>query len=293
MPLYHPRNLYRGVNAHFQSYCQAESDWESFHGAFVTLLAMAVSKVLPPAYAVRPEQGLQIREYHPDTGQLILGRPKPDASIFDALSRPMAITPFAFDPSPQLVMELEESLPQDPESYLRAIHIYEVDTSKARRLGKPVCHIEILSPTNKPPNSGYWAYIAKREQLLRGGVNLVEVDFLHESPSPLQNLPIYPDQVPYASPYYIAISVPAPSLKEGEMAVYNLGIDEAIPVIHVPLRPPDFIPVDFGGVYTQTYEALYSKMVDYAEVPEHFDRYHPADQAKIRALMQRVSEQEA
>lgn len=286
MPLRHSQNQYRGVNAHFQSFCQAENDWESFHGQFIATLVNQLNPLLPSGYRLRPERSLQIREFHPDTGETILGRPKPDLSIFDKTAA-LSTHPFQFAPAPSLVLPLQETLPSDPAAYLRTLTIYHVLPDVV--YGQPITQIEILSPTNKPPHSGYLQYVYKRDKLLHSGMNLVEVDLLHETASPLENVPVYPDQVPHATPYYVAISTTDPSFEAGEAALYSFEVDQPIPVLHLPLKGSDYVPVDFEAAYNTTFESLLSaELVDYEQLPLNFQRYSSADQERIRAVMERV-----
>jgi hypothetical protein len=292
MPLYHPRNLYRGVNAHFQSYCQAESDWESFHTSFIVHLANLINEALPTNYVVKPEAGLQIREFDLLSGENLWHRRKSDLSIFP--SPPLYIEaalagPYEAHASATLNLKALETLSLEPEAYLHSLRIYEIQGE--RGLGRPVAHIELLSASNKRRGGAYENYRDKRRELMGSGIHLVEIDLLHESDSPILGLPSYPTGDDKSYPYYIALSPAQAHLSEVITAIYGFGIDEIIPLIYVPLLKEEGFRLDCQTAYDLAFanNRLFSQVVDYAAPPAHFDRYHPADQAKIRALMNRVA----
>jgi hypothetical protein len=84
------------------------------------------------------------------------------------------------------------------------------------------------------------------------------------------------------------VTDPRPTLAQGVTQIYSFGIDVSIPKIQVPLANKDFIVVDLGAAYHQLYHdrPSYGQVkVDYAQLPVHFERYMPNDQAKIQARM--------
>lgn len=290
-------NPYRGINAHLHSRLQAEPGaWESFHTAQIVLLAALIDEVLPAGYVVAPEQSLQIREFHPTTGDpVILSRRRvrrPDVLIRDqgAGAAQPALHPGA-ERAPDLVLPAIESLEDDHEIYLRALVIRELSSSTPDQPGRPVTALELLSPTNKPGGGGYFQYREKRAELLDSGLVLVEIDYLHESPSPITRLASYPAQESDAFPYTIVVTDPRPDLQTGQMAVYGIRIDEPLPEIAIPLSREDRVPVDFDAACQRTYATfgIFSTTLDYTLPPVNFDRYSPADQARIRQVMERAA----
>lgn len=155
-------------------------------------------------------------------------------------------------------------------------------------LGKLVTRIEVLTPYSKIGSEAD-TYHAQRLAELKQGIRLIEVDYLHETPSPIKHMPHYPED-PQACPYNIIISDPTPSLQEGNVYVYPFYIDEHIPIIHVPLEYPNTFLLDFGEVYDEVFRSLraYGLRVDYERLPEHFGTYSAADQARIRRRMRAV-----
>jgi Protein of unknown function (DUF4058) len=286
MPIHARLNQYRGVNAHLHSHFQAYGEWESFHTAFIPSLANAIDRQLPDTYLVNLEKSLQIREYHPDTGEKILVSKKPDLSIYQQASSNIpsgqAITPY---PEATLTIPMVDTL-LDRESYLTTLVIYKIESDHL--LGKPITQLELLSPSNKVGGSGYFQYLAKREIILMAGLNLVEIDLLHETESPIPGIAKYPKDNPY--PYYLTVNDPHPSLNEAQTLVYGFSVDEPFPQIQLPLADNDSLMLDITPVYHQVARSLraFSMMVDYEQLPEQFRSYSPSDQERIRARMQAV-----
>jgi hypothetical protein len=295
MPLHRRQNQYRGVNAHLHSSLQNEADaWGVFHGTHITLLAFEIDALLPPGYIAEPERGLQIKAYHPVSGEEIrterIRRRKPDISIYataqtSALpsSAPGTIT------APTLEVSAIESLTLDEEAYLLAVVIRQVEETG---IGKAITWIELLSPTNKPDGTGYHQYLEGRENTLRSGIALVEIDYLHQSAPVIGAIPSYPDGEFDAYPYHIAVTNPRPNLREGRLRVYGFGVDAAMPLVPIPLAGEEEIVLDFGKVYHRTFESLsaFSRRVDYEREPERFDTYTEADQQKIRQRMEAAAQ---
>lgn len=286
-------NQYQGINAHLHSYLQNEpAGWEEFHGVHITHLAEAIDRLLPPGYIVRPEKSMQIREFHPDSGEPVMAtrkrRPQPDLSILQTTVSGDTQSGNSTISTPTRLLSAQKVLDDDPTVYLMALTIHTL--SRDNDPGKPVTWIELLSPTNKPGGSGALQYREKRAAALRGGLALVEIDYLHEYPPVIALLPAYPVDEG-AFPYIILVTNPQPSLAEGEAHIYEIGIDMPLPIIKIPLSGTQFIALDCGAVYNHTFSSLstFSYHVDYAVNPVNFERYQAADQEKIQARMAVVS----
>lgn len=287
MPLYFPHNLYRGVNAHLHSYFQTYGGWQGFHNNYIALLSGEISRHLPPGYIVDTEQSLQIRESDPNTGTPVrVRRPEPDLTIYHAAPTSPSTQPF--DQAVTLTVPIMETLMLPEDLYLSAIVIYEVQDDVA--FGKPITQIEVFSPTNKPPGEGYEQYRDKRYACLKSGLKMVEIDYLHETLSPIGGIPSYRAQAEHAFPYYIAISDPYPSIQEKKTEIYGFHVDIPIPILNIPLAGQTTVQVDFGHPYHQTFELVnaYAQRVDYMALPAHFDTYTPADQERIKQVMARA-----
>ncbi len=277
------KNQYLGINAHLHSRWQAQGGWPEFHSGYVWNLFNALKLLLLPiGYTAAVESSLQIRRLDlPGT----VDRPQSDVTIYD----PDPIRPFyrrseAFSSAAdEMVMPITDALLEPPisEKTYNAIKIYEVRAEA----GDPVVWIELLSPSNKPGGSDAAEYLRKRDKLVESGIALVEIDYLHESPPTVRSLPVYrPDQnTPHARPYHILIFDPRPNLNEGILRIAGFDVDAPIPTLTIPLNDDDLLTFDFGPPYHRTLaEALYGlEVVDYGQLPVHFERYHARDQARI------------
>lgn len=281
MPIRSRKNQYRGVNAHLHSYFQTQGDWQMFHTAHINDLARVLSSTLPNSYYVRLEKSIQIREIHPDTGEVIVFRKRPDILIYGSDAGLQAPS-LAIEPSIELTVD--ETFLLDEAAYLSTITIYQIQSEQL------IAQIELLSPANKPLGSGYEQYIGKREIILRAGIVLVEIDYLHETDSPIEGIPSYPDHQPQGYPYTITISDPRPNPRQGKTRIYGFHVDDPIPSLPIPLAEEDHVQMDFALAYQQTFEAfpIFADRVDYEQFPINFHRYAPIDQERIKQRMKAV-----
>ena len=111
----------------------------------------------------------------------------------------------------------------------------------------------MLSPGNKPPNALFHEYLAKRDETLFSGVNMVEIDYLHQSRSPIHILPNYPKREPGAYPYTILVGSPNPTFEEGVAEIHGFRVDDPIPEVMIPLAGDDRLEFDFGAAYNLTF----------------------------------------
>ncbi|MBI5670161.1 MAG: DUF4058 family protein [Chloroflexi bacterium] len=288
MPIQSVVNQYLGVNAHLQSYYQARGGWEGFHNKHIADLGEAINALLPEGYIVDMEQSLQIREERLDTGETAAIRLKADVTIYQT-SR-TNLPPNLPRSAATLERPLLETLDGwDEDVYYPALIVYQVEENIGG-LGKPVTRIELLSPTNKTGEAGR-QYRDKRRAVVRSGLQLVEIDYQHETPSPVKDILLYPQQ-PGSYPYSITISRPRPSIETGTSRTYAFYVDDPVPTIPIPLAENDEITVPLNTVYNRTYSSLraYSFRVDYERLPERFERYSEFDQQRIHTRMALVAD---
>lgn len=284
------RNQYHGINAHLHSYWQSMGGWHSFHGNHIADLLRALrAALLPMGYTADLETSLQVRRLDQP-----LDDPESDVTIFD----PHPVRPFL--PASQniadanlLVLPVSEVLQEPPlsENEFAAIAIYQL-VHRGRNQGAPVAWVELLSPANKGGSQDAITYREKRSHLIHSGVVFVELDYLHESGSTLGRLANYfvrrrQSAKADAHPYRIAVIDPRPNFDEGKAYIAEFDVDQPIPTVTIPLNGDDLLAFNFDRPYQKTYiETLYGlELVDYSQLPQHFDRYSPADQARIANRM--------
>jgi hypothetical protein len=288
-PIKPVRNLYRGINAHLQSYYQTEGNWHGFHTKHIgDMIAGLMPGLLAQGYTAGIEESLQLR-WEGDK----IWRPRADIAIF----RP---GPARMDQEQQggvatavvadvvLTADLPEVLPPQPDyAPFRAAVIYEWEAQVSRR-GEPVAWIELLSPANKPGGSHALQYQQKRYELLQQGLVFVEVDYLHESSPTFETLPDYrtrPDKPgdAKARAYRIIVVDPRPQYVQGKVTVYQFDVDASVPTVTIPLKGEDRINFNFGEPYNKTFTELLLGLqhVDYSQLPAQFAHYSYADRRRI------------
>lgn len=293
------RNQYRGINAHLHSYWQGVGGWSRFHNGHINdIMRVMRPLLLKMGYDADVEPSVQIRRIDD------LGDPKrhseSDFTIYDLdpARSSHTSTPSSLVAAGERVLSIAEALHGQPssEKAYSAVKIYALETDRLAR-GVPVAWIELLSPSHKPSGRDALTYADKRESLIDAGLVFVELDYLHESPPTLYNIPNYRTRRgapidPDASPYRIAVIDPRPDIEDGYARVREFAVDTPIPIVDIPLNDGDTFAFDFGLPYHKTLlETLYAQeLVDYCQLPVNFDRYAPDDQTRIARRMVAVCE---
>jgi hypothetical protein len=211
-------------------YIEACGLWEDFHNKLIGEIERALAPQLPEHYLVRagerayvvlvPETGVEERSILPDLG-IVRRRP----------ARKQRKRGSATDSGPA-VLEAPEHAP----AIMRALVDTEFrETFLEIREAKPqhrlITTIEVLSPSNKRMDSPGWIqYSRKRQSLLTGYANLVEIDLLRGG----QRMPMeddWPD-----APYYLLV---AHKEEAPRCRVWPAHFLRPLPELVVPLSRPD------------------------------------------------------
>lgn len=267
------KNPYRGINPHLNSWLQTQgtktqpSLWGTFHSRHITYLCDDLNERLPPNYIAFSEHSLQVQTVNM-LGELLSERPKLDVTIFQTGRQPS----INIENTAASVPVWQSSIVAMPEieNKLTAVVIREVS---GQEVGEAVTRIELISPSNKPGGADYNAYLARRAESLQGGLPLVEIDYLHESPSIELRLPLYPNE-PNSYPYTIAVSDPRPATQG--VKVYGCHVDEALPTIPIPLSGDEQIIFDLDRVYQHTFQrGRWGQFPEVSQLPARFETYSP------------------
>jgi len=209
-------------------YIEASGLWEDFHGKLIGEIERTLAPLVPDRYVVRTGERAYVVMASQDgvTEHSML----PDVAVITPRSRPrrtkrsnglaVAERPMTAD-GPQTMRALVET--EFRETFI------EIQQLKPHR--RLVTSIEVLSPSNKRENSPGWAqYLRKRQSLLSGHANLVEIDLLRGG----ERMPMEDDWP--ESPYYLLVArrKEAPRCK-----VWAAHFRTPLPEIPVPLAPPD------------------------------------------------------
>ncbi len=129
------------------------------------------------------------------------------------------------------------------------------------RSDRVVTVVELLSPSNKSPGEDRDAYLAKRNEYLATGTNLVEIDLLRTGGRMPMGKPAPPD-----ADYYVLISRGA---EYPRAAIWPVALRDQLPEIPVPLRPEDGCALlALQPCFDWAYESgPYDNEIDYASPP--------------------------
>jgi hypothetical protein len=283
------KNQYVGVNAHLMSLLQAGAteamppSWRGFHNHFIARLMEALNAHLPHGYVAVNDESLQVLGEDRE-GMIVRKKPIPDISVYQqGESQTKPGVQVVGTPTWQAVIEKQ----LEPDNTIDAVVIYQQGAGH-RFWGKAVARIELLSPTNKRGGSNYVDYSRKRREAFLTGVPLIEIDLLHETRSPISELPVYPRQG-NAYPYTLAINDPRHDPEQIKIEVYGFNVDRPFPTIPLPLIGADFLAFNCDEAYQQSYIlGPWNRIVDYEQLPERFDTYSEADQTRIQARLAAV-----
>ncbi len=241
------KSPFPGMNPYLEAF------WGDVHTSLVTYARDHLRPQLPEGLRARVEEHVTVRlengdnghprpphGYYPDVGvvETSAGAPREAAGTAAALAEPL-IVPLQLDPRTQ-----------------RSIRI--IDTRSGNRV---VTALEFLSPTNKSDPRGRAAYRQKQEELLEGGVNLVEIDLLRGGDYVLA-APAHVVPLAYLAPYRVCV---VRASRRHQAEVYRVSLREPLPAIRVPLREADAdVRLDLQALVGQSYEnGDYGPDIDY------------------------------
>jgi Protein of unknown function (DUF4058) len=233
-------------------YIETSGLWEDFHNHLVEKIGERLADAAPDRYLVRTGERsyVVLAESESKKSYAFL----PDVSVTTARRRGKA----AKRTGTAVAEPDGETEPVTMRPFIQTEHreafveIYEAGPD--RRL---VTCVEVLSPSNKRPGTEGWElYFRKRQSLLLGRANLVEIDLLRGG----QRMPMldpWPD-----SPYTIMVA----RAKSQLCRVWRAHFRRPLPSISVPLVNPDpDIPVEIQAVIAGIYQRFrYERSVDYS-----------------------------
>jgi hypothetical protein len=235
-------------------YIEACGLWGDIHDDLINEIKRVLAQAAPERYLVRTgersyvvlveQEGKNSYPFLPDVSVTTQrGRKKPTKKGGAALAEPAGET----EPVTMRAFVQEE--------YREAfVEIYEA--TPEQRL---VTTIEVLAPSNKKPGTKGWKlYQRKRQSLLLGDVNLVEIDLLRGG----QRMPML-DPWP-ESPYTLLV---ARAKKFQLCRVWQAHFQRPLPSLPVPLAKPDpDIPLDLQPMIDAIYQrSRYERSIDYSK----------------------------
>jgi hypothetical protein len=234
-------------------YLETSDRWRNVHNNLATEIQGQLAPLLRPRYYADQEP-----RFVYDTGLDIVTRHQalPDVSILES-PKSLATPPpshlsggVVIAPAP-LELLITTDLPEKTNTVvIRTVEGDELVTS-----------IEILSLVNKRPgHAAYLNYHRKRHAILESTVHLLEIDLLRAGERLHLAEPL-PD-----APYFVILSR---AERRPVAEVWPLRLQEAIPILPVPLLPPDAdVPLDLGKALAVIYERSgYDLRIDYTQPP--------------------------
>ena len=223
--------------------------WANFHPSFLGAIRDVLNPMLLPRYVTDYEQSIWlVAEGDGGDGELTPYRPDLDVERtgFDAAAQPNGCG---------VVATLEPEVRTRPvPATSRVLHRrLAVLEARSREI---VTVLELLSPWNKV-NPGRRESLAKQSELLRAGVNLVELDLLRGGRR-LPTVQPLPD-----GDYHVFVTEPEDGWTE-RVEVYSWGLRDALPTVPVPLGgddPP--VGLDLAAVFEAIHDrAGYGVLLD-------------------------------
>lgn len=151
---------------HFHPPVNKRRSWEGFHGAWPTIIVMALGRKLPPQYVAEPRIHLGAY-YEIDVGSFEEDAPAEVAHVTNAQEGAVATAIWA-PPKPTLTVATNF-----PDQYEYEVRVY--DTTNERRL---VAAVEIVSPANKDRPAHRRLFVAKCAALLAQQICVAIVDLV-------------------------------------------------------------------------------------------------------------------
>jgi hypothetical protein len=240
--------------------------WADFHHEFIGCWRDAIADQLPDAYDARLDETVnlvelsdnEIKKIYPD---IAVTRVRRHASAKARLAGTLLLEP--------VTIANQGSLDFMPQGRI------EIRNRMNRRL---IAVLELLSPTNKI-GGGFGEYGAKRMNILRQRVHLVELDLLVGGKRPPLSQPLP------AGDYHAYISR---ADRRPDCEVYTWTVRDPLPTIPIPLKAPDAdIGINLAQVFQTTYQrGRYARALAYNKPP--IAPLKPRDAKWAKALAAKV-----
>jgi hypothetical protein len=223
-------------------YLESSKLWTEVHSSLVAVIHTQFQEQLSPGYMTTIESYVLLEEVEATRDHF--------AFLHDGVD-----------------FELERVIKPELTAPLTNVILLKVPTHYSRveirslEFDRLITVIEVLSPANKRfGRDGAEAYEQKRQELFKTSAHLLELDLLRAGLHPefAKPLPNYP--------YFIFLSR---ARVRPHIDVWPLSLREEIPLVPVPLLPPDpDIVLDLGAALREIYgQAAYERRIDYTAKP--------------------------
>jgi hypothetical protein len=230
-----------------------EAHWQDVHTKLVAYCADALNGGLPQELIARTEERIAIESDGESFGSVI-----PDVSLF-TYGKVERLGDESEEGGTAVLAPYRLSGLVEPMTE-RFIEIFDVT---GRRL---ITVIEFVSPTNKR-GEGLKEFIAKRGELLEGGVNFVEIDLIRFGSWRKLLAPHVCRPAKAVSTYRATIRTPRNSRIVHLQPIY---LQCPLPVLRIPLRPKDHpFELTLQPLLDEAYKnGRYGQTIDYTQPPD-------------------------
>lgn len=226
--------------------------WPDVHGSLIYTIRAALAAQLPPGYFASIDQYVWLSEADSEDGVVLRTRlDKPDTVVTGERTESPSGTVVTTTPSARVRLASPRMIRQ--KRYIRLIDAEDRTV---------ITVLELLSPSDKSPKQDRMHYLAKRDEYLAAGVNLVETDLLRKGLRVPMGEPEPPD-----ADYYILVSR---ARDYPNADVWAFTVREPIPVFPVPLRDDETpVSLNLRNCLDKAYDdARYDLQIDCTQPPE-------------------------
>ncbi len=223
-----------------------EPHWPGLHTQLAALATAELNRVLPDDLVARPEERLSI-----ESTEELIRSVTPDVMVYQPEGTDLADGGLAISAPYKLVVSVEPIT----ERFIRIIRADD---------GRLITVIEFISPANKMGN-GLEQYLQRRDELLSGGVHVVEIDLVRRGNwRGLMRPHLCPLEA--IEPYRVTIRVGG----RRSAYLYPISLRRPLPSISIPLRPGDKeVKLVLQPLLDQAYEnGRYGFTLNYDQPPD-------------------------
>ncbi len=232
-------------------YLEDPAFWRGFHTTFLVYLRKGLKSRLPKGYYADVEQHIWLEGEEPDE-RVAFAYPDAFVSTVEKPRGSRGRVALLTATAATAEMTFSKSMKKKSTKYVKIVD------SRDNRI---VTVVELLSPSNKSAGSDRRNYLAKRDEYILSGTNLVEIDLLRDG----ARLPMGRSRLPHAD-YYALVSRAADFPR---VELWAFTVRDAMPVLPIPLKPEHGdVPVSLRDCLDGAYEdADYDDRIDYAAPP--------------------------